>query len=121
MERIAPSGDIYQAGTLSGKPLAMAAGFETLNAMTPKKYEALNQKTDRLMAGDKQAAKDNNLPRQVNRAGSMVGFFFTDEPVTNVETAQTANTERFGQYYRGMIEGRVFRRPSQFEGLFFST
>src|SRR5699024_11533791 len=77
-------------------------------------------KIDRLIAGYKQAAKDNNIPLQVNRAGSMVGFFFTDEPVTNFETAQTANTERFGQYYRGMIEGGVFLPPYQFEGLFLS-
>ncbi|HLQ95992.1 MAG TPA: glutamate-1-semialdehyde 2,1-aminomutase [Pseudogracilibacillus sp.] len=121
MERIAPSGDIYQAGTLSGNPLAMAAGFETLNAMQPENYTEMNQKIDRLIAGYEQAAKDNNIPLQVNRAGSMVGFFFTDEPVINFETAQTSNTERFSQYYRGMIEGGVFLPPSQFEGLFLST
>ena len=121
MEHIAPAGDIYQAGTLSGNPLAMAAGFETLSALTEKDYDLMNQKIDRLIAGYQQAAEDYDVPLQVNRAGSMVGVFFTDEPVINFETAQTSDTDLFAKYYRGMIGEGIFLPPSQFEGLFLST
>lgn len=121
MENIAPTGNIYQAGTLSGNPLAMAAGFETLNSLNEVDYEEMNQKIDKLIDGYVEAAKENNIPLQVNRAGSMVGFFFTDQPVTNYETAQASNTDLFAAYYRGMIEEGIFLPPSQFEGLFLST
>jgi len=121
MEKVAPAGSIYQAGTLSGNPLAMAAGFETLRALEPSTYEAMNKKVDRLVAGYKQAAKKFNMPLQVNRAGSMVGFFFTEEPVIDYETAQTADLELFKAYYQGMIKEGIFLPPSQFEGLFLST
>ena len=121
MEKVAPSGSIYQAGTLSGNPLAMAAGFETLRALEPSTYETMNKKVDRLVAGYKQAAKKFNMPLQVNRAGSMVGFFFTEEPVIDYETAQTADLELFKAYYQGMIKEGIFLPPSQFEGLFLST
>lgn len=121
MEHIAPAGNIYQAGTLSGNPLAMAAGFETLNALSKEDYEHMNQKIDRLVAGYQKAAEDNDIALQVNRAGSMIGFFFTDQDVINFDTAQSSDTERFAAYYRGMIEAGVFLPPSQFEGLFLST
>src|SRR5690625_3897307 len=121
MERIAPAGDIYQAGTLSGNPLAMAAGFETLNALTEEDYDLMNQKIDRLIAGYQKAAETHDVPLQVNRSGSMVGVFFTDEPVINFETAQTSDTNLFAKYYRGMIGEGIFLPPSQFEGLFLST
>lgn len=121
MENIAPTGSIYQAGTLSGNPLAMTAGYETLHALDESSYEEINQKVDKLMEGYKQAAIDFQIPLQINRAGSMVGVFFTNEPVINFETAQSANLDYFAQYYRGMIEEGVFLPPSQFEGLFLST
>ncbi|MBY7143243.1 glutamate-1-semialdehyde 2,1-aminomutase [Virgibacillus sp. NKC19-3] len=121
MENIAPTGSIYQAGTLSGNPLAMISGYETLGALSESDYEIINQKVDKLMEGYKQAANDFQIPLQINRAGSMVGVFFTDEPVINFETAQTANLDYFAQYYRGMIEEGIFLPPSQFEGLFLST
>lgn len=121
MESIAPAGSIYQAGTLSGNPLAMAAGFETVSALTPETYEAINQKVDKLIAGYRAAAEKHNIALQINRAGSMVGFFFTARPVTNYETAQLADLEIFTQYYQGMIHEGVFLPPSQFEGLFLST
>ena len=121
MEHVAPSGSIYQAGTLSGNPLAMTAGFETLNALTPAIYEELNKKVDRLVEGYEEAAKKYNIPLQVNRAGSMVGFFFTKEKVINYEAAETSDLELFKMYYQGMIEQGVFLPPSQFEGLFLST
>src|SRR5699024_4815293 len=115
-----PTGSIYQAGTLSGNPLAMAAGYETLHAMKASDYEVMNQKIDTLIAGYQQAAKENGIPLQINRAGSMVGVFFTDQSVTNYDTAQTSDTEMFARYYRGMIEQGIFLPPSQFEGLFLS-
>ncbi|WP_099158667.1 glutamate-1-semialdehyde 2,1-aminomutase [Virgibacillus ndiopensis] len=121
MESVAPTGSIYQAGTLSGNPLAMTAGYETLNALSVESYEQINQKVDRLIEGYKQAAIDFDIPLHVNRAGSMVGFFFTNNPVINYETSKKSNTDYFAQYYRAMIEEGIFLPPSQFEGLFLST
>ncbi len=121
MEKVAPSGDIYQAGTLSGNPLAMTAGYETLVAMDQDAYQQINKNVDRLIEGFQQAAKEFNIPLQVNRAGSMVGFFFTDEKVNNFETASNSNLEYFASYYRSMIEEGIFLPPSQFEGIFLST
>lgn len=121
MERVAPHGDIYQAGTLSGNPLAMTAGYETLSQIKKSTYDDMNEKVDRLVAGYRAAANKHQIPLQINRVGSMVGVFFTDTPVTNFETAQTSDLERFATYYRGMIEAGVFLPPSQFEGLFLSA
>ena len=121
MENIAPSGSIYQAGTLSGNPLAMTAGYETLKALEPSTYEEMNRKVNRLIEGYEQAAEKHHIPLQVNRAGSMVGFFFTEEEVTDFDTAGTSDLERFKKYYQGMIEEGIFLPPSQFEGLFLST
>lgn len=121
MEQIAPAGPIYQAGTLSGNPLAMTAGYETLRALEPSTYDELNQKVDQLVEGYKQAAETNGIPLRVNRAGSMVGFFFTEEEVINFETAETSDLELFKKYYQGMIKEGIFLPPSQFEGLFLST
>ncbi|GGC93035.1 glutamate-1-semialdehyde 2,1-aminomutase [Thalassobacillus devorans] len=121
MERVAPTGDIYQAGTLSGNPLAMTAGYETLKAMDQAAYEAINEKVDRLIQGFTAAASENDIPFTVNRAGSMVGFFFNNEEVHNFETASSSDLDLFAKYYRGMIEEGIFLPPSQFEGLFLST
>ncbi|GAA0333812.1 glutamate-1-semialdehyde 2,1-aminomutase [Bacillus carboniphilus] len=121
MKQIAPSGPIYQAGTLSGNPLAMTAGYETLRQLTPETYDEFVKKGDRLEAGIKQAAEKYNIPHCINRAGSMIGFFFTDEIVTNYEKAKTSNLEFFATYYREMANEGIFLPPSQFEGLFLST
>ncbi|WP_208592433.1 glutamate-1-semialdehyde 2,1-aminomutase [Gracilibacillus suaedae] len=121
MERIAPVGDIYQAGTLSGNPLAMTAGLETLKAMDRAAYDEINKKVDRLVEGYRLAADKHGVSLQINRAGSMVGVFFTDEPVMNYETAVKSDTEAFATYYRTMAEEGIFLPPSQFEGLFMST
>ncbi|MFC7061629.1 glutamate-1-semialdehyde 2,1-aminomutase [Halobacillus seohaensis] len=121
MERVAPVGDIYQAGTLSGNPLAMTAGYETLKAMDQAAYQKISKKVDRLIEGYKAAAEKYNVPLTVNRAGSMVGVFFTNEPVVNFETANQSDLEMFSRYYRGMIEQGVFLPPSQFEGIFLSS
>ncbi|HEY4550907.1 MAG TPA: glutamate-1-semialdehyde 2,1-aminomutase [Bacillus sp. (in: firmicutes)] len=121
MENIAPSGPIYQAGTLSGNPLAMTAGYETLSQLTPEHYREFERKGDRLEAGIKAAATKLNVPITVNRAGSMIGFFFTNEKVINFETAKSSNLDFFASYYREMAEQGVFLPPSQYEGLFLST
>ncbi|MDQ0351169.1 glutamate-1-semialdehyde 2,1-aminomutase [Alkalibacillus filiformis] len=121
MEMIAPAGDIYQAGTLSGNPLAMAAGYATLSQLTEASYDEINRKADRLVEGIEKAAKDYGVPLQVNRAGSMLGFFFTDEEVVNFETAKTSDLEWFAKYYKVMAEEGIFLPPSQFEGMFLST
>ncbi len=121
MEQIAPTGSIYQAGTLSGNPLAMTAGFETLNAMTKDEYAGINEKVDRLINGYRKAAEDFNVPIQINRAGSMVGIFFNDKEVVDYKSASESNLEHFTLYYKVMIEEGVFLPPSQFEGLFLST
>lgn len=121
MEMIAPTGPIYQAGTLSGNPLAMIAGFETLNALSKASYEEINRKVDRLIEGFTEAASAHDIPLTVNRAGSMVCFFFTDQEVYNYETAKTADTELFATFYRHMIEEGIYLGPSQYEGIFLST
>ncbi|TDQ37947.1 glutamate-1-semialdehyde 2,1-aminomutase [Aureibacillus halotolerans] len=121
MEHIAPSGPIYQAGTLSGNPLAMTAGYETLRQLTPETYTALEQKATFLEEGMSAAAEAAGVPHWFNRAGSMLGFFFTDQPVINFEVASSSNLDSFSTYYRAMMEEGVFLPPSQFEGLFLST
>jgi glutamate-1-semialdehyde 2,1-aminomutase len=121
MEQIAPSGPIYQAGTLSGNPLAMAAGYATLSQLKPEHYEEFNKKADRLEEGITEAARKYDVPVSFNRAGSMIGFFFTNEEVINYEKAKTSNLEFFASYYREMAEQGIFLPPSQFEGMFLST
>ncbi|MBO1514742.1 glutamate-1-semialdehyde 2,1-aminomutase [Metabacillus bambusae] len=121
MQQIAPSGPIYQAGTLSGNPLAMTAGYETLKLLTRESYIEFKRKADRLEDGLSKAANEYEISHTINRAGSMIGFFFTNEKVTNYEEAKTSNLEYFASYYRSMANEGVFLPPSQFEGLFLST
>ncbi|MGM9926573.1 MAG: glutamate-1-semialdehyde 2,1-aminomutase [Bacillus sp. (in: firmicutes)] len=121
MKQMAPSGPIYQAGTLSGNPMAMTAGYVTLNQLTPADYVEFKRKGDLLEEGITQAAKKYGVPCSFNRAGSMIGFFFTDEKVINYETAKGSNLDFFAAYYREMANEGVFLPPSQFEGLFLST
>ncbi|WML54225.1 glutamate-1-semialdehyde 2,1-aminomutase [Neobacillus sp. PS3-12] len=121
MEKIAPSGPIYQAGTLSGNPLAMTAGYETLSQLTPEDYQGFIRKADMLEKGMMAAAEKYEIPFTCNRAGSMIGFFFTNENVINYEKAKTSNLDYFATYYREMANNGVFLPPSQFEGVFLST
>jgi glutamate-1-semialdehyde 2,1-aminomutase len=121
MEQVAPSGPIYQAGTLSGNPLAMAAGLATLSQLKPEDYTEFERKADMLEKGFKEVAAKYDVPMTVNRAGSMIGFFFTNETVKDYETAKTSNLEFFAAYFREMANQGVFLPPSQFEGLFLST
>ncbi|USK78894.1 glutamate-1-semialdehyde 2,1-aminomutase [Peribacillus frigoritolerans] len=121
MEQIAPSGTIYQAGTLSGNPLAMTAGLETLSQLTPESYDEFTRKGDMLEKGIGGAAEKYGVPHTFNRAGSMIGLFFTNEDVVNYDTAKTSDLEFFASYYREMANQGIYLPPSQFEGLFLST
>lgn len=121
MEKIAPAGPVYQAGTLSGNPLAMTAGIETLSRLTPETYEYFKKLGDQLEAGFRDAATKYNIPHTVNRAGSMIGFFLTNEAVTDFASAKTSDLELFAEYFKLMAEEGVYLPPSQFEGLFIST
>ncbi|MDM5313095.1 glutamate-1-semialdehyde 2,1-aminomutase [Peribacillus frigoritolerans] len=121
MEQIAPSGTIYQAGTLSGNPLAMTAGLETLSQLTPESYVEFTRKGDMLEKGIGAAAEKYGVPHTFNRAGSMIGLFFTNEDVVNYDTAKTSDLEFFASYYREMANQGIYLPPSQFEGLFLST
>jgi glutamate-1-semialdehyde 2,1-aminomutase len=122
MEQIAPSGPIYQAGTLSGNPLAMNAGLTTLRLLQqPGTYEALASKTTRLAEGLKLLAREAGLPIWVNAIGAMFSAFFTDVPVKDYASACTSDVEQFAKYYRGMLERGIYLAPSQYEAVFLST
>lgn len=121
MEKIAPAGPIYQAGTLSGNPLAMTAGYETLSRLNKDSYEYFRKLGDQLEEGFRAAATKYNIPHTVNRAGSMIGFFFTNEDVIDFESAKSSDLELFAEYFKLMAEEGIFLPPSQFEGLFIST
>ncbi|EIU6114287.1 glutamate-1-semialdehyde 2,1-aminomutase [Listeria monocytogenes] len=121
MEQIAPAGSIYQAGTLSGNPLAMNAGFETVRQLTPQHYDVFRTLIKRMEEGLTEISARRQVPLSINKAGSMFGFFFTDQKVINFVTAKTSNLEFFRNYYREMLGQGIFLPPSQFEGVFIST
>lgn len=121
MEQIAPSGPIYQAGTLSGNPLAMTAGYTTLSLLTPGVYDRLEALSARLEAGFTANAKEKGIPCTINRVGSMVCPFFTDNAVINYETAKNSDLDLFRRYFAAMVEQGVNIAPSQFEGMFVSA
>jgi glutamate-1-semialdehyde 2,1-aminomutase len=119
---IAPLGPVYQAGTLSGNPLAMRAGLSTLPKLeAPGFYDALNRKTKRLAEGLRSALKDAGVPGQVNLAGSSLTLFFANATVRNYADAKKSDTARFGAFFRAMLDRGIFLPPSQFEGLFVSA
>lgn len=121
MARLAPDGDVYQAGTLSGNPLAMAAGIAQLRALSePGVYERLEASTALLERGWRDAFADAGVAVQTARAGSMWGFFFSAAPVTNLATAKAANTASYAAFFNNMLERGVYLAPSQFEAAFVS-
>lgn len=121
MKYVAPEGPVYQAGTLSGNPLAMAAGLATLEELVkPGVYEALEAKTEELVAGLADAAKEAKIPVQYDFMGSMFGLFFNDKPVYDFNSAKTSDLMRFNAYYAGMREKGIYLAPSQFEAGFVS-
>ncbi|MFE4714506.1 glutamate-1-semialdehyde 2,1-aminomutase [Paenibacillus sp. NPDC056722] len=121
MEQMAPSGPIYQAGTLSGNPLAMAAGFTTLKLLTPEVYDHLEKMGARLEAGMKRNAQEAGIPLTINRVGSMVCPFFTEGPVVNYDTAKASSLDTFRRYFGEMLTRGINVAPSQFEGMFVSA
>jgi len=122
MSQMAPQGPVYQAGTLSGNPLAMAAGIATLKQLQKKGfYEKLEQKSERLCAGLAAAASRAGFPVQVDHVGSMLGMFLCADPVRNIEDAKKSNLSLFSKFYQGMRRGGVYIAPSQFEALFVSS
>jgi glutamate-1-semialdehyde 2,1-aminomutase len=124
MEMISPSGPVYQAGTLSGNPLATAAGIATLEILAePGAYETLEEKSDKLARGILAAAQHNNVPLAVNRVGSMIGLYFvkeTGQTVTNFTEACAADSQKFAKFFHAMLDNGVYLAPSQYEALFVS-
>jgi glutamate-1-semialdehyde 2,1-aminomutase len=122
MEMVAPLGPVYQAGTLSGNPLAMAAGIMTLQALQdPHFYTRLEISSVQLEDGLRRAAEDAEVPARVNRVGSLLTAFFTDVPVTDYASAKRSDTARYAEYFRSMLDRGVFLAPSQFEAMFVSA
>jgi glutamate-1-semialdehyde 2,1-aminomutase len=116
MEMMAPAGKVYQAGTLSGNPLAMAAGIATLNEIQkPGVWEQLETAAARASEAIGEAAKKARVPVKQNRVGTMLSTFFTDAPVTDWASASRSDTNRFGAFFRAMLENGVYLAPSQFE------
>jgi glutamate-1-semialdehyde 2,1-aminomutase len=121
MSLVAPAGPMYQAGTLSGNPLAMTAGIKTLELLQrPGTYERLDATTKRLSAGIQEAARDAGLPICGGSISAMFGFFLCEGPVRNFEEAKAADAARFGKLHRAMLERGVYLAPSAFEAGFTS-
>ncbi|OFW10291.1 MAG: glutamate-1-semialdehyde-2,1-aminomutase [Acidobacteria bacterium RIFCSPLOWO2_02_FULL_67_36] len=120
MGLVAPAGPVYQAGTLSGNPLAMAAGLWSLEELSPGLYTHLAQLGARLAAGLADAARQRGVPLQVNAFGSLLTPFFTDQPVRDYQSALAADTGAYAAFFRGMLARGVYPPPSQFEAWFIS-
>ena len=122
MDGIAPVGAVYQAGTLSGNPLAVSAGIEMLKLLAADGvYEELDRKAEKLCAGYKQNAEKLGVKAQFNRVGSMFSMFFTDQEVVDFDSAKSSDTEMFSRYFNAMLEEGVYVAPSQFEAGFMSA
>jgi glutamate-1-semialdehyde 2,1-aminomutase len=122
MNHIAPLGPIYQAGTLAGNPLAMAAGIATLNQLGAEGlYHRIAEQGDRLAAGLRNALSEAKLPGQVNNSGSLATLFFSDQPVRDYASAKHSNTQLYARFFREMLDRGVFLAPSQFEAAFVSA
>jgi glutamate-1-semialdehyde 2,1-aminomutase len=122
MKHLAPEGPVYQAGTLSGNPLAMAAGLAMLQALDadPQIYTRLAEKTERLEMGLNTVLENKGIPYQINRLGSMISLHFTEQPVIDFETAAKGDNERFNSYFHGMLNEGIYLPPSAFESYFLN-
>ena len=121
MEKVAPLGGVYQAGTLSGNPLAMTAGMITLDLLRSRKiYKDLEKKTSDLTEAISTSAEENGIPLSINQATGMFTLFFTEEPVKDYRTAKMSDTKRFAQFFIEMMEQGIYLPPSQFEAWFIS-
>jgi glutamate-1-semialdehyde 2,1-aminomutase len=121
MDLVAPNGPVYQAGTLSGNPLAMAAGLATLRALTPALHDRIAARTARLVAGLREIAARQGVPFTADSAGSMWGFFFRAEPVRDFTAAKTSDTALFKRFFHAALERGVYLAPSPFEAAFMSA
>jgi glutamate-1-semialdehyde 2,1-aminomutase len=121
MEMLAPSGPVYQAGTLSGNPLAVAAGLATLNQLNGETYRILEERATQLETGIRDNLRKLSLPWQYQRVGSMGCLYFSDQPVGCYEDAMKCDTKTFARYFHGMLGKGVYLPPSQFEAFFLST
>jgi glutamate-1-semialdehyde 2,1-aminomutase len=123
MERIAPLGKVYQAGTLSGNPLAMIAGITTLKILkeNPSIYSELEEKTRYLHAGLDKVLKEKNIPFVINRFGSMISLHFSNQPVKDFETSSLSDMERFNHFFHAMLEQGIYLPPSAFESWFLNN
>jgi glutamate-1-semialdehyde 2,1-aminomutase len=122
MDRVAPLGPVYQAGTLSGNPLAMSAGIATLDLLAaPGLYDSIEARAKRLGDGITTVLRESGASATAARAGSMLTLFFSGEPVRGYAGAKKCNTTRFASFFRAMLERGVFLAPSQFEALFVSA
>ncbi len=121
MSLVAPEGSVYQAGTLSGNPLAMAAGLQTLRILKEEgTYKKLEKRTEELVDGIKAIARDEGVPLQINHIASMFSIFFTDEPVNDYNSALKSNTDLFIKYFYAMLKRGIYLAPSAFEASFVS-
>ena len=121
MERVAPAGPVYQAGTLSGNPLAMAAGLATLTTLTPALHAKIEKRTRALVEGLQKIASDLSVRLTTGYAGSMWGFFFTGEPVRNFSDAKGSDAQLFRRFFHAALERGVYLAPSPFEACFMSA
>lgn len=121
MDQIAPVGAVYQAGTLSGNPLAMAAGIATLEQLTKEDYEEMNKKVLQLTNGIKEIANQHHIPIQVSARGTMWGFFFNESPVIDFKTSKASDQHFFSHFHKEMLNQGIYLSPSQFETNFMST
>jgi len=121
MKMVAPAGAVYQAGTLSGNPVAMSAGLWALKRLTPKLYRDLARRGAMLAAGLADAARAAKVPLQVNAFGSVLTPFFTASPVGDYDSALSADTDAYATFFRGMLARGVYPPPSQFEAWFLSA
>jgi glutamate-1-semialdehyde 2,1-aminomutase len=123
MNFVAPAGPVYQAGTLSGNPIAMAAGMAMLSYLNDHRevYSQLEETTARMVAGMQQNMQQLGLSYTINRVGSMFSIFFTQRPVTDFDSAKTSDTALFGRYFNSMLQRGIYLAPSQYEALFVST
>lgn len=121
MDEVAPTGPVYQAGTLSGNPLAMTAGLEMMKLIQQEGvYEELKQKADYLRRGMQDLKEDVNLPLSINQVGSLLSLFFTDNRVVDYETAVASDTELYAEYFQNMLQNGIYIAPSQYEAMFVS-
>jgi glutamate-1-semialdehyde 2,1-aminomutase len=122
MDHLAPTGKVYQAGTLSGNPLAMAAGLAMLTELNnrPEIFDSLNQKTTYLHQGMESVLKKEGIPYQINRVGSMISLHFSETPVTDFDSAVLGNNDQFKSYFHGMLDQGIYLPPSAFESYFLN-